>query len=29
MQRLNALVDVDGEDPQDVAIDWLEEQGLI
>lgn len=29
MQELNALVDVDGEDPQDVAIDWLSEQGLI
>lgn len=29
MQKLNALVDVDGEDPEDVAIDWLEEQGLI
>ncbi|WP_300265542.1 glycine betaine ABC transporter substrate-binding protein [Microbacterium sp.] len=29
MQKLNALVDVDGEDPEDVAIDWLEEQELI
>ena len=29
MQELNALVDVDGEDPEDVAIDWLTEQGLI
>lgn len=29
MQKLNALVDVDGEEPEDVAIDWLEEQGLI
>lgn len=29
MQELNALVDVEGEDPEDVAIDWLEEQGLI
>lgn len=29
MQELNSLVDVDGEDPQDVAIDWLTEQGLI
>lgn len=29
MQKLNALVDVDGEDPEDVAIEWLEEQGLI
>lgn len=29
MQRLNALADVDGEDPEDIARDWLEEQGLI
>lgn len=29
MQKLNALVDVEGEDPEDVAIDWLEEQDLI
>jgi osmoprotectant transport system substrate-binding protein len=29
MQKLNALVDVDGEDPQDVAEEWLAEQGLI
>ncbi|MGO1538971.1 MAG: glycine betaine ABC transporter substrate-binding protein [Leucobacter sp.] len=29
MQELNALADVEGEDPQDIAIDWLEEQGLI
>ncbi|SFN62093.1 glycine betaine ABC transporter substrate-binding protein [Mycetocola miduiensis] len=29
MQKLNALVDVDGEEPEDVAIDWLTEQGLI
>ncbi|MGO2112696.1 MAG: glycine betaine ABC transporter substrate-binding protein [Pseudoclavibacter sp.] len=29
MQQLNSQVDVDGEDPQDVAIDWLTEQGLI
>ncbi|HWK76744.1 glycine betaine ABC transporter substrate-binding protein [Microbacterium sp.] len=29
MQELNSLVDVDGEDPQDVAIDWLTEEGLI
>ena len=29
MQSLNAKVDVDGEDPQDVALDWLEEEGLI
>ncbi len=29
MQKLNALVDVDGEDPEDVATDWLKEQGLV
>ena len=29
MQKLNARVDVDGEDPEDVAIEWLEEQGLL
>lgn len=29
MQRLNSLADVDGEDPEDIARDWLEEQGLI
>src|SRR5690606_24003145 len=29
MQELNSFVDVDGEDPQDVGIDWLTEQGLI
>ncbi|WAB82358.1 glycine betaine ABC transporter substrate-binding protein [Microcella daejeonensis] len=29
MQRLNALADVDGEDPEDIARDWLDEQGLI
>jgi osmoprotectant transport system substrate-binding protein len=29
MQRLNALADVDGEDPEDIATDWLTEQGLI
>lgn len=29
MQRLNALADVDGEDPEDIATDWLIEQGLI
>ncbi|GGA68349.1 glycine/betaine ABC transporter substrate-binding protein [Pseudoclavibacter endophyticus] len=29
MQQLNSQVDVEGEDPQDVAIDWLTEQGLI
>ena len=29
MQRLNALADVDGEDPEDIATDWLAEQGII
>lgn len=29
MQRLNALADVEGEDPEDIAREWLEEQGLI
>lgn len=29
MQELNSKVDVDGEDPADVAHDWLVEQGLI
>lgn len=29
MQRLNAQVDVDGEDPEDVANTWLSDQGLI
>jgi len=29
MQSLNQQVDVDGEDPEDVAIAWLEDQGLI
>ncbi|MGV8970474.1 MAG: glycine betaine ABC transporter substrate-binding protein [Microbacteriaceae bacterium] len=29
MQTLNALADVDGEDPEDIASDWLTEQGLI
>lgn len=29
MQRLNAKADVDGEDPEDIAIDWLIEQDLI
>jgi osmoprotectant transport system substrate-binding protein len=28
-QQLNAKVDVDGEDPQDVARDWLVEEGFI
>jgi len=29
MQQLNAKADVDGEDPQDIAIDWLTAQKLI
>jgi osmoprotectant transport system substrate-binding protein len=29
MQQLNASVDVDGEDPEDVAEEWLREQGFI
>ncbi len=29
MQKLNALADVDGEDPEDIASDWLREKGLI
>ncbi|QHC69131.1 glycine betaine ABC transporter substrate-binding protein [Rathayibacter sp. VKM Ac-2801] len=29
MQKLNARVDVDGEDPEDVASEWLDEQGLL
>ena len=29
MQKLNALADVDGEDPEDIATDWLIENGLI
>lgn len=29
MQELNAKADVDGEDPEDIALDWLEEQGFI
>lgn len=29
MQKLNAEVDVDGEDPEDVAEEWLEDQGLV
>ncbi|GAB3134848.1 glycine betaine ABC transporter substrate-binding protein [Marisediminicola antarctica] len=29
MQRLNALADVEGEDPEDIAADWLTELGLI
>ncbi|WP_431036273.1 glycine betaine ABC transporter substrate-binding protein [Streptomyces sp. P6-2-1] len=28
-QELNAKVDVDGEDPHDVARDWLEEEGFV
>ncbi|WP_372595555.1 glycine betaine ABC transporter substrate-binding protein [Actinotalea sp.] len=29
MTMMNAAVDVDGEDPADVAVDWLTEKGLI
>lgn len=29
MQQLNAAVDVDGEDPEDVAEQWLTDQGFI
>ncbi|RFA07562.1 glycine/betaine ABC transporter substrate-binding protein [Subtercola boreus] len=29
MQKLNAKADVDGDDPADIAKDWLTEQGLI
>jgi len=29
MQKLNAKVDVDGDDPQDVATEWLQAQGLV
>lgn len=29
MQQLNAAVDVDGEDPEDVAEQWLKDQGFI
>src|SRR5690625_487075 len=29
MQKLNALADVEGEDPEDIAADWLEENGLV
>ncbi|MCR1160291.1 glycine betaine ABC transporter substrate-binding protein [Paenarthrobacter sp. UW852] len=28
MQKLNAKADVDGEDPEDIAKDWLESEGL-
>ncbi len=29
MQQLNAKADVDGEDPEDIATDFLKENGLI
>jgi osmoprotectant transport system substrate-binding protein len=29
MSQLNARVDVDGELPEDVAADWLTEEGFI
>jgi osmoprotectant transport system substrate-binding protein len=28
-QTLNAKVDVDGEDPHQVALDWLVEEGFV
>ncbi|WP_184571673.1 glycine betaine ABC transporter substrate-binding protein [Streptomyces zagrosensis] len=28
-QRLNAKVDVDGDDPHDVALDWLVDEGFV
>ncbi len=29
MQELNGRVDIDGEDPKDVAYDWLKAEGLV
>jgi osmoprotectant transport system substrate-binding protein len=29
MQQLNARVDVDGEQPGDVALDWMVSEGLV
>ncbi len=29
LQQLNALVDIEGEDPEDVAQEWLQEMGFI
>lgn len=29
MQELNGRVDIDGEDPADVAYNWLKSEGLI
>jgi osmoprotectant transport system substrate-binding protein len=29
MQQLNGRVDIDGEDPAQVAYDWLKSEGLI
>lgn len=29
MIDLNARIDVDGEEPVDVALDWLEEKGVL
>lgn len=29
LQQLNARVDVDGEEPADVALDWMVEEGLV
>ncbi|MFF5483731.1 glycine betaine ABC transporter substrate-binding protein, partial [Streptomyces sp. NPDC012935] len=28
-QELNAKVDVDGEDPHQVALDWLKQEGFV
>ena len=28
-QALNARVDVDGEDPHQVALDWMKAEGLV
>ncbi|MFW0784565.1 glycine betaine ABC transporter substrate-binding protein [Gordonia sp. CPCC 206044] len=29
MQELNGRIDIDGEDPSDVAFDWLKSEGLV
>jgi osmoprotectant transport system substrate-binding protein len=29
LQELNARVDVDGEEPADVALDWMVQEGLV
>ncbi|MDX6363450.1 MAG: osmoprotectant transport system substrate-binding protein, partial [Streptomyces sp.] len=28
-QTLNAKVDVDGEDPHQVALDWMKQEGFV